>query len=92
MRDIFQTLGDPALREIEENGTFTIPDMVRLIIKEQKALDHNGRPRKVLTCEPRQHFKIAARNCTAMIPLALRRIRHTVEACLLGRNAWTCRG
>ena len=67
VRDIFQTLKDLATREIEENGTFTIPDMVRLITKEQKALDRNGRPRKVLTCEPRQHFKCAARNCTAFI-------------------------
>ena len=67
VRDMFKTLEDLALREIEENGTFTIPDMVRLITKEQKALDRNGRPRKVLTCEPRQHFKCAARNCTAFI-------------------------
>jgi len=67
VRAIFQTLEDLALREIEENGTFTIPDMVRLITKEQKALGRNGRPRKVLTCEPRQHFKCAARNCTAFI-------------------------
>ena len=67
VRDMFKTLEDLALREIEENGTFTIPDMVRLITKERKALDHNGRPRKVLTCEPRQHFKCAARNCTAFI-------------------------
>ena len=67
MRAIFQTLEDLALREIEENGTFTIPDMVRLITKEHKALDRNGRPRKVLTCEPRQHFKCAARNCTAFM-------------------------
>ena len=44
VRAIFQTLEDLALREIEENGTFTIPDMVRLITKERKALDHNGRP------------------------------------------------
>ena len=34
--------------------------------------------RKVLTCEPRQHFKIAARNCIAMVPV-VGRIRHTVE-------------
>ena len=67
VRAIFQTLEDLALREIEENGTFTIPDMVRLITKERKALDCNGRPRKVLTCEPRQHFKCAAKHCTAMI-------------------------
>ena len=67
MRAIFQTLEDLALREIEENGTFTIPDMVRFVTQEQNALDRNGRPRKVLTCEPRQHFKCAARHCTAMI-------------------------
>ena len=67
VRAIFQTLEDLALREIEENGTFTIPDMVRLITKQQTALDRNGRPRKVLTCEPRQHFKCAARNCTAFM-------------------------
>ena len=34
--------------------------------------------RKVLTCEPRQHFNIAARNWTAMVPV-VGRIRHTVE-------------
>ena len=67
VHDILRTLEDLALREVEENGTFTIPDMVRLITKEQKALDRNGRPRKVLTCEPRQHFKCAARNCTAFM-------------------------
>ena len=67
VRAIFQTLEDLALREIEENGTFTIPDMVRFVTQEQNALDRNGRPRKVLTCEPRQHFKCAARNCTAFI-------------------------
>ena len=67
VHDILRTLEDLALREVEENGTFTIPHMVRLITKEQKALDRNGRPRKVLTCEPRQHFKCAARTCTAMI-------------------------
>ena len=33
VRAIFQTLEDLALREIEENGTFTIPDMVRLFTK-----------------------------------------------------------
>ena len=62
VRAIFQTSEDISLREIEENGTFTIPDMVRLITEEQRALDRSGRPRKVLTCEPRQHFKCAARN------------------------------
>ena len=67
VHDILRTLEELALREVEENGTFTIPHMVRLITKEQKALDRNGRPRKVLTCEPRQHFKCAARNCTAFI-------------------------
>ena len=67
VRAIFQTLEDLALREIEENGTFTIPDMVRFVTQEQNALDRNGRPRKVLTCEPRQHFKCAARNCTAFM-------------------------
>ena len=66
VRAIFQTLEDLALREIEENGTFTIPDMVRFVTQEQNA-DRNGRPRKVLTCEPRQHFKCAARNCTAFM-------------------------
>ena len=49
------------------NKVLSTPDMVRLITKERKALDRNGRPRKVLTCEPRQHFKCAARNCTAFI-------------------------
>ena len=67
MHDIVRTLEDIALGDVEENGTSTIPDMVRLITKEQKALDRKGRPRKVLTCEPRQHFKCAARKFTASI-------------------------
>ena len=79
VRDMFKTLEDLALREIEENGTFTIPGMVRLITKEREALDHNGRPRKVLTCEPRQHFRIAARNCTAMVPVVRRPFPYRVE-------------
>ena len=33
VHDIFRTLEDLALRDVAENGTFTIPDMVRLITK-----------------------------------------------------------
>ena len=48
VRDIFQTLKDRATRELEENGTSTIPDMVRIFMQTTTRA-HLG---KVLKCEP----------------------------------------
>ena len=36
VRVVLATLEELALREIEHNGTFTIPDMVRLVTNERR--------------------------------------------------------